>query len=268
MMNKRKPYTQEEIEFLRDNINKLTYDDMAIILKREKGNICRKCKALGIEKEKYCSSSLKEVNQRYKFTSEDQEKSRAVIKQRTADGLHPRGYLGKKHSKETREKLSKCSQKGWEMMKNDRQKFKKWKRDQRQTRIKNNTLNPIKTKENCYSRARGGKRKDLNNQYFRSAWEANIARYYNFIGVKWEYEPKTFVFENIKRGSVSYTPDFYLPDEDKWIEVKGWMDQKSKTKLNRFKKYYPDEYKKLVIVQEREYNEIKRKISPLIQYWE
>ena len=139
---------------------------------------------------------------------------------------------------------------------------------QRETRIKNNTLNPIKNKENAYSRAKGGKRKDLNDTYFRSAWEANIARYYNFIGVKWEFEPKTFIFNNVTRGSVSYTPDFYLPEEDKWIEVKGWMDGKSKTKLKRFKNQYPEEYKKLILITEKEYKEIKKKISPFIKEWE
>lgn len=127
---------------------------------------------------------------------------------------------------------------------------------------------PMKNQSNPYSRAKGGKRKDLDNIYFRSSWEANIARYYNYLGIKWEYEPKTFVFKNITRGSVSYTPDFYIPEEDKWIEVKGWMDSKSKTKLRRFKDQYPEEYSKLVLIQEKEYNSIKRKLSCFIKNWE
>lgn len=267
-MKKRKEYTKEEIDFLKENINKLTYDDMAIILDREKSNICRKCKSLGIEKNTNCSTTLIEKQPKYKFTKEDISKSINTNREKFDKGLHPRGNLGHKHSIETREKLSQCSRRGWEVLKNDNQKLKEWKTNQRNTKIKNGTLNPIKIKENSYSRTKGGKRADLNNQYFRSAWEANIARYYNFLGVKWEYEPKTFIFENIRRGSVSYTPDFYLVEEDKWIEVKGWMDKKSKTKLNRFKKYYPDEYKKLVLIQEKEYKEIKRKISHFIENWE
>lgn len=128
--------------------------------------------------------------------------------------------------------------------------------------------NGRKESEKHHSRAKGGKRKDLDNIYFRSSWEANIARYYNYLGIKWEYEPKTFVFKNITRGSVSYTPDFYIPEEDKWIEVKGWMDSKSKTKLRRFKDQYPEEYSKLVLIQEKEYNSIKRKLSCFIKNWE
>ena len=60
----------------------------------------------------------------------------------------------------------------------------------------------------------------------------------------------------------------YLPEEDKWIEVKGWMDGKSKTKLKRFKDQYPDEYNKLQLITQKEYNEIKRKVSNYIKNWE
>ena len=244
--HREKFYTKEEIEFLKENINKMTYDDMAIILKKNKCNICRKCKELGLNKTQKANSKLIELKPRYKFTKEDREKSIATCKKKAEMGLHPRGFLGHKHSPETRKKLSEASLRGWEQLRGI--KLEEWKNHQRETRIKNGTLNPMINQPNPYSRARGGKRSDLGNRYFRSSWEANIARYYNFIGVKWEYEPKTFVFENITRGSVSYTPDFYLPDTDEWVEVKGWMDGKSKTKLKRFKNQYPEEYSKLKLI--------------------
>lgn len=263
---KRKEYTEKEINFLKENINKMTYDDLAIILDRNKCNICRKCKSIGINKTEQTHSQIKPVKPRYKFTYQDHQKAIETNKIKAKNGLHPRGYLGHIHSQETRKKLSQCSKRGWSTM--TKEKLDLWKEHQRQTRIQNNTLNPIIIKENAYSRAKGGKRKDLNNQYFRSAWEANIARYFNYINVKWEYEPKTFVFSNITRGSVSYTPDFYLTEEDKWVEVKGWMDGKSKTKLSRFKKQYPEEYKKLILITEKEYKEIKKKLATFIKNWE
>lgn len=110
-----------------------------------------------------------------------------------------------------------------------------------------------------------GKREDL-DQFFRSSWEANVARYYNFIGVKWQYEIKEFMFP-VKRGCISYKPDFYLPELDKWVEVKGYMDSKSKTKLNRFQKYYPEEFKKLILIDEEIYKEIA-KHKKIIPNWE
>lgn len=83
--------------------------------------------------------------------------------------------------------------------------------------------------------------------FFRSRWEANVALYLESLKkqkaiTEWQYEPCTFWFEKIKRGVVSYKPDFlvfYKNGESKFIEVKGWMDNRSKTKLKRMAKYYP-----------------------------
>lgn len=90
--------------------------------------------------------------------------------------------------------------------------------------------------------------------YFRSGWEARYAKYLTWLKrhkkiVEWEHEPKTFWFEGIKRGCVSYLPDFRVDDcegNSYWVEVKGWMDAKSKTKIKRFRKYYPHE--KLIVI--------------------
>lgn len=87
-----------------------------------------------------------------------------------------------------------------------------------------------------------GKRKDL-GQFFRSNWEANVARWFNYNKKEWMYEPKVFIFEGVKHGTVSYCPDFKVGDH--WIEVKGYLDPKGKTALRRFKKFHPEQFKKL-----------------------
>ena len=79
----------------------------------------------------------------------------------------------------------------------------------------------------------------------RSGWENNVLLWLNKGRVKWEYEPQVFFFEEIKRGTRGYTPDIWLPKEKIWIEVKGYLSSVDKTKIKRFKKYYPDEFKKL-----------------------
>jgi hypothetical protein len=102
----------------------------------------------------------------------------------------------------------------------------------------------IRKKSSSAWREIGGIRK-----YYRSMWEANYARYLQFLKERnqisdWFHEPKTFWFEDIKRGVRSYKPDFQVIDnngETVWYEVKGFYDDKSKTKIRRFKKYYPDE---------------------------
>jgi len=102
--------------------------------------------------------------------------------------------------------------------------------------------------------SKGGIRKDL-GIYVRSRWEANICRYYNFVGIKWIYETKTFFFNDsplikkkIKKGTLSYTPDFYLPTDDLWIEIKGYFRSRDFTRLKRFKKYYPEEFARLKFI--------------------
>lgn len=116
--------------------------------------------------------------------------------------------------------------------------------------------------------AKTGKREDLGNRFFRSAWEANFARILNHVGIEWEYEPKTFDFKDITRGTVNYTPDFYLPEFGKWIEIKGWMDKKSKLKIDRFRKRYPDEAANLIIITSAEYKFLDKIFRSRIEGWE
>ena len=99
-----------------------------------------------------------------------------------------------------------------------------------------------------------GKRKDCNNIFFRSGWESNIfrwLRYKKYTNI--EYEPTDFSFLHfgIRKGTVTYTPDFKVTKIDGsyfWIEVKGQLQSDDKTRLRRFKKFYPDEFQHLVCI--------------------
>lgn len=90
--------------------------------------------------------------------------------------------------------------------------------------------------------------------YFRSELEARVARHLHLLKEKglikdWEHEPQTFWFLDIKRGTRSYLPDFKVHRIDGthyWIEAKGYMDSKSKTKIKRFNKYYPNEELRII----------------------
>jgi len=75
------------------------------------------------------------------------------------------------------------------------------------------------------------KYKDTN---MRSSWEIKYAKYLDKLGINWRYEFKTFDL-----GNTTYTPDFYLPNQDLYIEIKGWSSDVFIKKFKLFKKLYP-----------------------------
>ena len=69
---------------------------------------------------------------------------------------------------------------------------------------------------------------------FVNAVEEQCARLFDFHGIRWEYEPRTFDLEVDEAGRVrdAFTPDFYLPEMDLYIEVTT-MRQALATRKNR-----------------------------------
>ena len=64
--------------------------------------------------------------------------------------------------------------------------------------------------------------------------ERQFAKLLDFYGVVWEYEPRTFTLEADRAGNPvqAFTPDFYLPAYDCFIEITT-LNQKLVTKKNR-----------------------------------
>lgn len=89
--------------------------------------------------------------------------------------------------------------------------------------------------------------------------EAEFARVLDFYQIRWEYEPTTFPIRWASDGSVleSFSPDFYLPDMDIYLELTT-MKQALVTKKNRkvrlFRELYPD--KTLNIFYGRDYRKL------------
>lgn len=109
--------------------------------------------------------------------------------------------------------------------------------------------------------------------FFRSKWEANYALYLDFLvkqrNIKnWEYEEDVFIFEDIKLGTKSYRPDFKIFNNDNTIEyheIKGYLDGRSKIKLRRMAKYYPEI--ELVLIDAVQYNIIKKQIGKILNFY-
>lgn len=246
------------IEYYRDTPpSEFCLKRLSLAMGRTRQFLCRKAKELGLTNKARPLSDAR-VEKMKSFTWEGRE--------------HPRGHSGKLHSEEARKRIADASSTAWAAMKRDG--TGNMGADYRQAKsdsmMKMRAAQPV---ENAYSRTKSGKREDLGGMFFRSAWEANYARYLNWLQAKgeidkWEYEADTFWFLAIKRGVRSYKPDFKITEKGSvyYVEVKGWMDDKSKTKLKRMKKYHPDV--KIVVVDGKQYASIKAAVSRLIEGWE
>jgi hypothetical protein len=219
--------------------------------------ISRKARELGLSSlNRKCDDSLCD-----KFS----EQSKRYIKEKG----HPRGALGMKHSEETKATLSEKSRERWKNFSDEQ--IAEIKIKAGKTAVKNGTWARPRHKTTWKQAWReiGGKR-----NYYRSRWEANYARYLDWLKcageiIEWEHEPDTFWFEGVKRGTVSYLPDFKVIEKNGstvYHEVKGWMDDRSKTKLKRMKKYHPDV--QLIVIDSKAYKALTKKIGGMIDGWE
>ena len=80
---------------------------------------------------------------------------------------------------------------------------------------------------------------------FAHASEAEMSRILDFYAVRWEYEPHTFpILWNLDGDVVeSFSPDFYLPDLDLYLEMttlRQKLVRKKNRKLRRLRELYPD----------------------------
>ena len=80
---------------------------------------------------------------------------------------------------------------------------------------------------------------------FANPAELEYAKVLDWYGIRWAYEPTTFVLERDEEGRVveAFTPDFYLPDQDLYLEVtvmKQSLVTRKNRKLRKLREQYPD----------------------------
>jgi hypothetical protein len=226
--------------------------ELAEAMGRTKAFICRQAKHLGLTDRKRKKAYLKDALS-------------AKAKAWLACHEHPRGMLGKTHTPENRRKFA-DNMRNMPAEVREAGTLKSLK-----TRAKNGTL--ISTRPNQTWKAAwreiGGVRK-----YYRSRWEANYARYLQSLKdigaiLSWEHEPETFWFEEVRRGTRSYLPDFRVTDADGAVayhEVKGWMDPASILKLERMRRYHPAVT--VILIDAKTYRQLERRVAAATDGWE
>jgi hypothetical protein len=112
---------------------------------------------------------------------------------------------------------------------------------------------------NFYSRGNSGFRSDL-NKFFRSNWEANIARIFNHLDIIWKYEDKD---SRVFLSTCSYLPDFFLPELKIYVEVKGYNRDNKLKMLHQEKPDFP-----IKIIDCEVYTKLSVDFSSKIENWE
>lgn len=75
--------------------------------------------------------------------------------------------------------------------------------------------------------------------------ELVFARLLDFYGIRWQYEPRTFPLKYDEKGNIveAFSPDFYLPDSDLYVELttmKQSLVTKKNRKVKRLRELYPE----------------------------
>ena len=80
---------------------------------------------------------------------------------------------------------------------------------------------------------------------FQNDVEVECAKLLDYYRVPWDYEPRTFVLEQAEDGTIieAFRPDFYLPEQDLYLEVtvmKQSLVTRKNRKLRKLRELYPD----------------------------
>ncbi len=92
---------------------------------------------------------------------------------------------------------------------------------------------------------------DHNKPRFAQPAEEAFARILDLYGLQWEYEPRTFPLEWDAHGAVTEAcaPDFYLPEQDLYIELTTLRPKLANYKnrrIRRMAELYPGVHVKLI----------------------
>jgi hypothetical protein len=242
---------------------------LALVLGRHKTNVSRKARELGLTDKTRQSKRIRLSDCR--LSGEQLARSiSARFKAWMAKNNHPRGMLGKKHTRETLELVAEASRQRWADMNDDEKAAFQTMMLKRRVEVHGRVApNIARGSWKAGWREIGGVRK-----FYRSRWEANYARYLQWLKERgeiadWKHEAETFWFDAIKRGVRSYLPDFRVTETSGAIayhEVKGWMDDRSRTAIRRMEKYHPDT--KLVVIDSKQYRSLASQLRGLIPGWE
>jgi pyruvate/2-oxoacid:ferredoxin oxidoreductase beta subunit len=141
-------------------------------------------------------------------------------------------------SDETRRKLSEAGKK------------QKW-TDERKRKLSESMKKAVEKYPESYTSSNRGRTKQVivDGIKFQGQWELEFYNYCIANNIKIERSNEWFEYE--WNGTRKYFPDFYLPEKNTYVEVKGYETDRDKAKW----KYFP---KKLKVIKKEEIKKIRK----------
>ena len=256
-------FTDDDKKILVDCYNEYANKQELKLLAKKMGRtvsfLNKKAKELGL------------TNKYRKYTLDEERRAKLsdIAKKRISKYGHPRGMLGKKHTEAHKLFQSIRTKKLWMEHKDtfiNEKRLKKMSDKMSDMQLKGE----LGVRSRTYITRLIIGNKDV---LLKSNWEFNIAlllEYKKQIGEidEWEYESKIFKFDYNNLGIRSYRPDFTIlkNNEEIYLEVKGWKDEKSKRKEILMKEYYPEI--SITLLDEKKYFKIEKEYKGIITIWD
>lgn len=108
----------------------------------------------------------------------------------------------------------------------------------------------------------GGKSKwfEVNGKKVQGTWERTFALYCNENNIIWDRcKPWKYVLDGKTK---SYTPDFYLPAVNLYVELKGRWRGNDRAKMDAVIEQHPD--KKIFIIEKEQYNDLNASLAYMV----
>ena len=195
--------------------------------------------------EKYCYSNPNKQIKVSNFINYNKKVKEKEIVKKYSNQYDKAKSLGEKIvvSESTKAKLSLAS------------KGKIWSQDQKilhsikmKDVVKNNPESY--TKNNVVGRVKNIEYKGIK---LKGSWELLFAKWLDANNISWQHECKSFEYE--WNGKRLYFPDFYIPDLNLYVEIKGYETERDRNKW----KVIPN----LIVIKKKEIDQIKKGIFTL-----
>ncbi len=121
---------------------------------------------------------------------------------------------------------------------------------------KKTTSRKLWSKQNTYTKPSGEK------VLMDSTWETMLAMKLDDLGLSWErHDGLVLEYRTVRGRKRKYIPDFYLPDHDVYIEVKGYWTDAARHKMKDVQERNP--VKILILESVSDISKVNEKLSEM-----